>query len=251
MIEAGWFFLSRIYSLQNRHYPTDNHHHIDDVLQGAVADSLEEAGADERTDDCTREAYQPPEPGAFGIESGMEADKGVAEVDDDREGLQGGDILALVVNRTDAIEYQRWARHGKHAAHHSADASDADLCELGLEDACQPTLAEHEVQGDENQHNAQPLLHGVVAQRAHVLRGEIRGQYIEQHDSTHQSPTDMSPVAYGNHQGGATRQQARKHDGIAIRGQEEREEHHDKDAEPESADTLDEAGDDGEYEYVE
>ena len=134
------------------------------MLQGAVADLFGKAGADEGTDDCPQEAYQPPEPSAFGIETGMETDEGVANVDDDREGLHGGDVLALVVDGTDAIEHERWARHGKHATHHSADASDAGLCQFGFEDACQPPLAEHEIQGDENQHDAQPLLHGVIAQ---------------------------------------------------------------------------------------
>ena len=73
MIEANCFFC-RIISSENSHHTTDYHHYIDDVLQGAVADLFGKAGADERTDDCPQEAYQPPEPSAFGIETGMETD---------------------------------------------------------------------------------------------------------------------------------------------------------------------------------
>ncbi len=163
--------------------------------------------------------------------------------------MQGGHILAFVINDPDRVEHYRRARHGKHAAHDAADNAYTGLGRARVEKQLQPPIEEEKVKGDEDERHTERALHARIAEAGHIFDGNVRGYNIEQQDNAYQSPTDVTPITRGYQQGGGTGQQSRQSDAFTERGKYVREKHHDKDTKTKTRDTLDETGHDGEEKY--
>ena len=232
---------------KENHYAADSDVGVDDILEDAVGEMVEQPSAEGCADGHTAEAIEIVDADGRGHEAIVGADEGHNDVAAEHIDLRHGHIAILVVGHGDEIEYGGRSLHIEETTHESAEHAGAYLC-WQCRPQPYPLVEETEVKTEKYEYDAEDMSQYDIIDFAQTEDWCCRYNYEGAEDWYDALPVDIAVHADSNVYGVAHRQQACQRSGFGIRRHEERQHRHDEDTETETRCALDEAGNDAEHE---